>query len=159
MANQALLASLIQPFALAIQARIVPMNITTITPDIFVAKRESETEEVFRHRLPIYGVAPASACVSIVASAEQEGCETAGCMSIRGAGETTMSDERTRNLVFRFWGLTSSERREIAADLGLLENEEIRLPEPERYGRALVRAGERRLLERVADEIEKKEAY
>jgi hypothetical protein len=68
-----------------------------------------------------------------------------------------MSDERTRNLVLRFWELASSERREIATELGLLENEEIRLPEAERYGRALGRAGERGLLDRVADEIEKRE--
>ena len=53
----------------------------------------------------------------------------------------------------------SSERREIATELGLLENEEIRLPEPERYGRALARAGERGLLDKVAGEIEKREKH
>ncbi len=68
-----------------------------------------------------------------------------------------MIDERTRNLVLRFWELASSERREIAVALGLLEDEEIRLPEPERYGRALMRAGERGLLNSVANEIEKRE--
>ena len=70
-----------------------------------------------------------------------------------------MSDERTRNLVLRFWDLASSERRQIAMELELLENEEIRLPEAERYGRALARAGERGLLKKVADEIEKREQH
>jgi hypothetical protein len=33
----------------------------------------------------------------------------------------------------------------------------MQLPEAERYGRALMRAGERRLLEKVAEAIEKRE--
>jgi hypothetical protein len=74
--------------------------------------------------------------------------------------EVTMSDDRTRNLVLRFWDLASSERREIALDLGIVSEDEIRsFPEAERYGRALRRAGERGLLDKLADEIEKKEKH
>jgi hypothetical protein len=36
-----------------------------------------------------------------------------------------MSDRDTRSLVLRFWDLASSQRREIALELGLLEKEEI----------------------------------
>ncbi len=86
-------------------------------------------------------------------------CDEPACSSESVLVEKAMSDEKTRNLVFRFWDLASSERREIATELGLLQDEEIRLPEAERYGRALVRASERGLLERVADEIEKKERH
>lgn len=68
-----------------------------------------------------------------------------------------MGDERTRNLVLRFWGLASSQRREISENLDLLEASEMDLPEPERYGRALMRAGERKLLGRLADQIEQME--
>ncbi|HYQ71655.1 MAG TPA: metallophosphoesterase [Gammaproteobacteria bacterium] len=67
--------------------------------------------------------------------------------------EAAMSDETTRNLVFRFWNLTISQRREIAQRLGLIEDTELNLPEPERYGRALLRAGERGLIEDLAHEI------
>lgn len=67
--------------------------------------------------------------------------------------EAAMSDEVTRNLVFRFWNLTVSQRREITLALGLIDEEELRLPEPERYGRALFRAGERGLLEALALEV------
>lgn len=70
-----------------------------------------------------------------------------------GDVEAAMSDESTRNLVFRFWSLTISQRREIALRLGLIEDNEIDLPEPERYGRALLRAGERGLVEDLAREI------
>lgn len=64
-----------------------------------------------------------------------------------------MSNENTLNIVSRFWGLAISQRREIALRLGLIETFEIALPEPERYGRALVRAGERNLLDELAREI------
>lgn len=67
--------------------------------------------------------------------------------------EAAMGDEGTRNLVFRFWNLTISQRRDIARRLGLIEEDELGLPEPERYGRALRRAGERGLLDQLAREI------
>lgn len=71
--------------------------------------------------------------------------------------EAAMGDESTRNLVRRFWGLKSSQRRAIANSLGLLEEGELTLSEPERYGRVLFRAGERGLIEELGQEIRKKE--
>ena len=68
-----------------------------------------------------------------------------------------MSDESTRNLVYRFWNLTVSQRRDIALNLGLINRDELKVPEPERYGRALLRAGERGLLDQVAREIAQRE--
>jgi hypothetical protein len=67
------------------------------------------------------------------------------------------SDDKTRNLVLRFWNLASSDRREIALELRLIEPEDIRLPEAERYGRAFKKAGELGLLERIAEEIQTRE--
>lgn len=75
----------------------------------------------------------------------------------QGDGEAAMGDPITRNLVYRFWNLKSSQRREIALTLGLISAEEVQLPEPERYGRALIRASERGLIDLVAREIAKKE--
>jgi predicted phosphodiesterase len=71
--------------------------------------------------------------------------------------EASMSDEHTRNLVFRFWKLTASQRRDVSLKLGLIERSELKLPEPERYGRALLRAGERGLLDALANEVAEKE--
>lgn len=71
--------------------------------------------------------------------------------------ENTMGDERARNIVSRFWNLDQSERREISQKLKLIEPHEANLPPPERFGRALRRAGERNLLSALADEIEKRE--
>jgi hypothetical protein len=39
--------------------------------------------------------------------------------------------------------LTMSQRRDIALRIGLISQDELGLPEPERYGRALIRAGQR----------------
>jgi hypothetical protein len=61
-----------------------------------------------------------------------------------------MGETDTRDLLYRFWRLKSSQRRDIAQQLGLLEEGEMKLPEPERYGRALIRAGERNLIDAIA---------
>lgn len=70
----------------------------------------------------------------------------------------TLADGATtgdkQNLVFRFWNLTISQRREITLSLGLIEESEMSLPEPERYGRALLRASERGLLDRLLLKME-----
>ncbi len=71
--------------------------------------------------------------------------------------EVAMSDQGTRNLVFRFWNLSVSQRREIALALGIMTRADLALPEPERYGRALLKAGELGLLDRVADEVARRE--
>lgn len=68
-----------------------------------------------------------------------------------------MKDEIIRNLVYRFFCLPSSQRREISFRLGLISELEMALPEPERYGRALVQAREKDLLLQVSDEIKKAE--
>ena len=112
-----------------------------------------QREEVFRHRIPIPGRirSPAAARTAPAVTAEPALAEADRDV------EAAMSDQNTRNLVFRFWTLTVSQRREIALGLGLIDRAELTLPEPERYGRALLRAGERGLLEQVAREVAQRE--
>lgn len=69
--------------------------------------------------------------------------------------EVAMSEKRNRTLIMRFWDLPSSRRYQIALDLGLIEEAEKAIPEPERYGRAFKRAGERGLFERLDQEVTK----
>jgi predicted phosphodiesterase len=73
------------------------------------------------------------------------------------SGEAAMGDAITRNLVYRFWNLKSSERREIALKLDLISEDEISLPEPELYGRALIRASDQGKLEDLAREVMNRE--
>ncbi len=128
------------------------LRVWQTNPDMFRAKR-------VRHQLRLCGVAarPVSIGTAPIASFTSESANAAIISEVADV-EATMSDERTRNLVLRFWNLASSERREIALDLGIVDEQEIRqFPEAERYGRALRRAGERGLLDRLAEEIVKRE--
>jgi len=72
--------------------------------------------------------------------------------------EAAMGDEDTRDLLYRFWRLDSSQRREIASKLDLLEEDEKSLPEPERYGRALIRAAGMNKINEVAAEVARLES-
>jgi len=71
--------------------------------------------------------------------------------------EAVMSEDRARSIVLRFWNLDMSDRREISRKLKLIEPGEANLPLAERFGRALLRAGERHQLDELDREIEKRE--
>lgn len=122
-------------------------------PEQYRATLTRQGEAVVRHRIAIpsraRAMATATKTVGVVTAAPE--------LEADADVEAAMSDEHTRNLVFRFWNLTISQRRDIALRLGLIEKEELSLPEPERYGRALLRASERGLLDMLAREIEQLE--
>ena len=125
-------------------------------PPLFQAIAASPGNPVFRHRVPIRGslVRPPRPPTESQPVAESPPAREPEPV----LAELAMSDDPTRNLVFRFWALASSQRREIATNLGLIDEADMRLPEPERYRRALLRAKDRDLLHAVAQEIEKREA-
>jgi len=123
-------------------------------PDAFTPIVTADGDPVFKHRLSVRtpGVGNSTSITLLTPpEAERSGTTPAPAPP---AVEVAMSDQRTRNLIFRFWNLASSQRRDITLALGLIGEEDLRLPEAERYGRALLRAGERGLLERVAEEVE-----
>jgi predicted phosphodiesterase len=122
------------------------------SPERFTPIFPPEGGEVFKHRIPILGrpspkVTNEAIPIAIPALDVSKTAEV----------EAAMGEEHTRNLVLRFWKLASSQRREIAQRLSLLEEGEMAFPEAERYGRALLRAGERNLLKNLSDEIERME--
>lgn len=128
-------------------------------PELFVPVKTREGADVFVStiRLPETQATPkpgSFAPVIAVAAGAGAGAQMAGDDGgMVPDAEAAMGDEDTRDLLFRFWRLASSERRDIATALGLLEDREIELPEPERYGRALIRAGERGMMNKVAAEV------
>ena len=63
--------------------------------------------------------------------------------------QMNMGNPAIRHLIDRFWELDASDRREITLELGLISEQEIDLPEQERYNAALTRASERRLLDKL----------
>jgi len=120
-------------------------------PEGFRPILTSSGDDVFRHIIPFpedvvaaTGPSPAQVPSNPPSDASDD-------------AEAAMGAEVNRNIVSRFWDLDSSDRRKIALELGLISTEEVALPEPERYGKALIRAKERDLLDRVAEMISEKE--
>ncbi|NTG64711.1 metallophosphoesterase [Rhizobium rhizogenes] len=130
-------------------------------PDRFRAVLSAQDENVFSHSIRFPGDARekvhlSETSVGVTSQASAVAAATAETVNEVDA-EAAMGDPSTRNLVFRFWGLTSSARREITMKLGLITKDELTIPEPERYGRALIRAGERDKVGELATEIAKRE--
>jgi hypothetical protein len=129
-------------------------------PECFVAITNGQGGDVFQTNIPVPEEAPLPTVSSprraqppINADAQHDPADEGATQD----AEAAMGEPDTRDLLYRFWRLTSAQRRTIAQDLGLLENGEMGLPEPERYGRALIRAGERNLIDEVAASVAKLE--
>lgn len=131
-------------------------------PDVFRAVTTPEGETVFRHviRFPEHevtiGVGQRQAPPPVAPAGARDAEIVPGRRS-GNDGEAAMGNASTRNLVFRFWNLKASERREIALRLGLISQADLAVPEPERYGRALIRASEQGKLEELARAVAQKE--
>lgn len=134
--------------ALNVEARLLEWQ---SNPELYRPVLTPEGEDVIRHRIAISS--RASGVMVVPRAVTVEAAEPAVEVETEADVEAAMSDEGTRNLVFRFWNLTVSQRREITLRLGLIEEDELNLPEPERYGRALLRAGERDQLDALAHEV------
>jgi predicted phosphodiesterase len=140
---------------LIVEARLLGWQ--SAPPEMFVPIKTAQREEVFLTRIPITrrlrqeSVQPiATAICDPPTAPEPDG----GAANIDDA---KLSEDRTRDLIIRFWNLASSQRREIATRLGLIGEEEMKLPEPERYGRALSEAGRLGLLEKLCEHVEQLE--
>jgi hypothetical protein len=131
-------------------------------PDMFRAALTPEGSDVYLHTIRFPGIETPAVAQSALDTPRPTqhgavGSDGSGSDSVPD-GEAAMGNASTRNLVFRFWSLKASERRSITLQLGLITEEELALPEPERYGRALIRASERGRLDELAHEIAHKEA-
>ncbi|WP_122347035.1 metallophosphoesterase [Pseudomonas coronafaciens] len=127
-------------------------------PDRFRPMIDTGDEEVFEHAIRFPGISGPAMSGSRPAGLIRDGLAAPAAVSESDdVGEAAMGDPITRNLVYRFWSLTSSQRREITLRMNLITEDEVHVPEPERYGRALIRASERGELEALATEVLRKE--
>lgn len=125
-------------------------------PERYRARLDPQGREVFQHLISYPGDDHPTSLATVPATpsvgAEVKEVEVA----VQAPDvEAAMGEQSTRNLVIRWWGLSIAARREIALRLGLISEDEVSLPEPERYARALLRAKERNQLEQVAEEVNK----
>jgi 3',5'-cyclic AMP phosphodiesterase CpdA len=115
-------------------------------PDQFVAKLTQNGQDAFPHSIALWNVVERQRAATVPAAAPAV-----------ADPEVAMSEPSSRNLVWRFWKLKASDRRDISLRLELMTVDDLKLPEAERYGKALIAASERGLLHRVTEEIEKAE--
>jgi len=129
-------------------------------PERFIAIQNNHGQDVFTSTIMVpeeLGIpTPKIGHLTVVPTAKEPREQSNGGGIVEDA-EATMGEEDTRDLLYRFWNLTSSQRREIVTRLGLIKEGEIKLPEPERYGRALIRAAELQIMYKVAAEVAKLE--
>lgn len=122
-------------------------------PEIFVSILNNQGGHVFRTKILVPVEVSFPAIDKILGSEISSNVSKAEVVPPDAEG--AMGNADTRDLLYRFWQLTSSQRRRIAQDLDLLKDDEMKLPEPERYGRALIRAGERDVISKVAAAVAK----
>lgn len=129
-------------------------------PERFIAIQDNYGKDVFTSKIMIpeeVGIYLRTVPPTKVVPPADQPQELSNGMQVVQDAEATMGEEDTRDLLYRFWNLSSSQRREIATSLGLLMDGEMKLPEPERYGRALIRAAEMHIMDKVATAVAKLE--
>lgn len=129
-------------------------------PERFIAIQNHQGRDFFTSSILVpeeVGIpAPANGPINAAAPADESHEHSTSAQAIQDA-EATMGEEDTRDLLYRFWNLSSSQRRDIVTSLNLLEDGEMKLPEPERYGRALIRAAHLNIMDKIAAEVAKLE--
>lgn len=128
-------------------------------PDRYRGRISACGEEVFRHTIPC----PVEIRCSSGPDDDGNNCRrpsaaaTSEPESVDRNRRAPVGQPVLRSLVFRFWNLRDSHQRDIVMKFNLLEPDESSIADAEKYRRALVRAGERGLLEDLADEIGNRE--
>lgn len=118
-------------------------------PEAFHPIKTDDGQEVFVHSIPFPSEQEQEDSNASLTSGSRSASEVDALEVASADAEASMGDKKTRHLVDRFWDLPASDRREIALQLGLISTEEVQLPEPQRYGMALIRAAERELIDRL----------
>lgn len=108
------------------------LRIFQTSPARFIARENTDGSKVFKHRVPI----PKARRSRIHIAPEVTSCTSTAAEQEKFDVEEIMSQERTLTLVQRFWKLGLSQRKEVMTLLELVTQEELALPESERYGKA-----------------------
>lgn len=125
-------------------------------PDRFIAVQTPQGHDVWEsdilfpsHATRVVNPAenrPATAAAIPVVPAEPE--------QVASPEEVAMSSSSTKDLVFRFFGLDDSQKRDLLLKLGLIAENDLKLSDEDLYNGALRLAAQRGQLEDLAREIE-----
>lgn len=126
-------------------------------PERFDSIKTQQGDEVFRCVIPFPGRVDVTSSKS--AKADPHAVEAVAIVepAVIHDVEASMGDELRRDLIHRFWKLDGDKKRAIALRLGLISEDEIAIPEPERYGIAFLRAGERGKLDELTEMVARME--
>lgn len=130
----------------------VHVRVWQVAPGLFRAKLDRHEDPVFRSTIPLnpWTPPPPQAIESLELNAEPvtANVET-GSPNPRGSDPM----KTLRDISVSFFKLTLSQKSEIAGRLGLLEEEDVNLPDYERFRRVFLRARERGLVQELGQEI------
>lgn len=122
-------------------------------PGGFYAKKDRNSD-VFEHRIALefWERAPENEVSSAIEKAEDLASAEAGEAVLEGKDMTLL-----RDIGVRFYRLTFSQKAEISGRLALLEEDDMRQPDFERFRRVFLRAHERNKLEELRRAVEEAE--
>jgi hypothetical protein len=123
------------------------VRIWQTAPGCFVAKMDKESP-VFKHSIKLGYWNPPIAQVDSSGSNLELRSEVSSMPSEGGPMMDTL-----RDLALRFYQLSFSKKSEIAGRLELLEEDDMCLPDYERFRRVFIRAHDREILEALADAV------
>lgn len=125
-------------------------------PNMFVPRFAEPGQEFYEQRIPVRSSGVRNSNLSL--PKEAVGDDEPVAPVIDGFEvELEMSEKSARVYIFRFWQLRTSQRKEICELLGVYDPEDVVLPEPERFSRALERIGSQNLIDRLGEEIARQE--
>lgn len=137
------------------------LRVWQTSPDGFVGKIKGDGDDVFKHQIPLRRNPSPVANENVVETFQQRethGEEKENLKDNENDLEIITVEElndhmHQRDIVFHFWELTASERRKIMQTLNLLEDDDDKLSEPQRYRRAFKRAQDRGEISAIENSI------
>lgn len=125
-------------------------------PDRFIAVQTAQGQDVWESKIlfPSHATRVANTAEACQAAAADSSAVPAGPQPMASPEEVAMSSPSTKDLVFRFFSLEDSKKRDLLLKLELITEDDLKLSDEELYNGALRLAAQRSLLKNLAYEIE-----
>lgn len=127
-----------------------------LNPNRFIAVQTPQGNDIWESDIlfPSHAMRVVSPTEDLAATEAAAPGVPAGPQPVASPEEVAMSRPSTKDLVFRFFSLTDSQKRDLLIKLKLITQSDLKLSDEELYNDALRLAAQRGLLEDLAREIE-----